>query len=428
MQRRRAAVLALAAVLTATACDGDTHKSGELAGQTVEVAATWSGAEQQTFQAVLDAFTRKTGATVRYTSGGNDLAVLLNTRIAGGAPPDVALVPQPGVVAQLVARGAVKELTGAAAQAVAANYSPAWRELGSIDGKLYGVWFKVANKSVIWYSVEAFDTAGAGTPGTWEEFKATSKVIADSGTTPMVVPGADGWPLTDWFENVYLRIAGAELYDRLARHDLPWTHPTVVEALRMIGEYWATPKTVQAGAVQTTFTQSIADVFGGKPRAAMLFEGDFVYGEINRLGRVKVGPGARFFTWPSINGSLPAVVTAGDQAVALKNTKGAMRLMEFLASPEAAAVWAGKGGYLSANRNLPPTAYPDATMRRLGEALVKAEVLRFDLSDLAPQAFGGQTGADMWRVLQEFLANPAADPAGIARRLEEAARKDYRSP
>ena len=400
------------------------------AGQRIEVAATWTGTEQANFQAVLDAFAAKTGAKVGLTSGGDDLAVLINSRLAGGAPPDVALIPWPGVVAEYAAKGVLSKLSGEAVASVRQHYSPAWQQLGTVNGSLYGVYFKVANKSVIWYNTEAFDVAGVQPPKTMDELVNTSKVIADSGTTPMAVPGADGWPLTDWFENIYLRTAGPAKYDLLAEHKLSWTDPSVVQALKLLGAYWSTPDTVEGGpggALQLSFTQSVADVFGDRPKAAMLFEGDFVATEITKLGKVEVGDGAKFFDWPAINGSKPSVVTAGDQAVAFNDRPVTMALIAYLASPEAAALMAGKGGFLSANSDLDPANYPDATTRRLAQSLVNAEVLRFDLSDMAPQSFGGQSGADMWRILQEFLGNPGADPAAIARKLEAAAVKDYGS-
>jgi ABC-type glycerol-3-phosphate transport system substrate-binding protein len=420
--------------LFASACSGTSDlgsNSGKpLAGQTVEVAAVWSGVEQANFQTVLDAFTAKTGATVKYTSGGNDLATLINSRLAGGAPPDVALLAQPGVVAQFAKQGVLKELTGEAASAVTANFSPAWKQLGEIDGKLYGVYFKVANKSVIWYRTDKFTEAGVKPPSTWEELTSVSKTLSDAGITPMAVPGGDGWTLTDWFENVYLRIAGSEKYDQLSKHKLAWTDPTVVQTLQMLKDYWGTAKAIQggrSGAVQLTFTQSIADVFGEKPQSAMLFEGDFVGSEITKLGKVKVGTGAKFFNWPSINSSKPAVVTAGDQAVAFKDTGASRAFVAFLASPEAAKLMAAKGGYMSANKNLDMASYPDDTTRQLADAVVKADLLRFDLSDLTPQSFGGGTTADMWKLLQTHLGDANSDPAAIAQKLEDAAKKAYGS-
>jgi alpha-glucoside transport system substrate-binding protein len=422
-----AAVLALAAGCGSSQPSTSGGTGTDLSGQTVEVAAVWSGAEQENFQAVLNEFAKRTHATVKYTSGGNDLPVLLNSRIAGGSPPDVALIAQPGVVNELAKRGALKPLTGDAAAAVKANYSDAWQQLGTIDGKLYGVYFKVANKSVIWYRPADFDDAGVQPPKTWEDLGTVSKTLSESGKTPMVAAGGDGWVLTDWFENVYLRVGGPDNYDKLAKHEMSWTDPTVVQTLKLLGDYWRTPKYIEggpAGAVQVTFTQSIADVFGEKPKASMLFEGDFVGAEINKLGKAKVGDTAKFFDWPTINGSKPAVVTAGDQAVALKDSPATMALMAFLASPDAAAIIAAKGGFMSANKNLAMSAYPDPSTQQLANAVVNAQLLKFDMSDLTPQAFGGGTNAHMWVLLQDFLSK-SGDPAATAQQLEEAAKKDF---
>jgi ABC-type glycerol-3-phosphate transport system substrate-binding protein len=401
----------------------------DLKGQTIEVVASWSGTEQKNFQAALDAFAKKTGAKVNYTSGGDDVATLVTSRLAGGAPPDVALIAQPGVINDFAKKGQIKPLSGAAADAVKANYSDAWQKLATIDGKLYGLYFKVANKSVVWYRTDKFDEAGVKPPTTWEEFTKVSQTLADAGITPIAVPGGDGWTLTDWFENIYLRVAGADNYEKLSKHQIPWTDKTVVDSLKVLGDYWKTAKFVQGGntgALQVSFTQSIADVFGSAPKSAMLYEGDFVGSEITKLGKTKVGEGAKFFDFPSVNGSKPAVVTAGDQAVAFKDTPGATALIAYLASPEAAKLVAANGGFLSANKNLDPSAYPDPITKQLGLAVVNAQELRFDMSDLTPTAFGGSSTASMWKLLQDFLRSPN-DPAGTAQKLETAAVKDFGS-
>ncbi len=156
----------------------------------------------------------------------------------------------------------------------------------------------------------------------------------------------------------------------------------------------------------------------------MLFEGDFVAAEIDKLNQVKIGQGARFFEWPSINGSAPAVVTAGDQAVAMKNTPAANALMAFLASPEAASIEAARGGFISANRNLDASTYPDPTTRQAADSVVGAQLLKFDLSDQTPQSFGGGPSADMWVLLQSFLSR-SVEPSVMARQLEAAAEKDF---
>lgn len=422
---RQGLVMFTALLLGLTGCgDVPAARSGRLSGHVIEVAAIWTGAEQETFLAVLEEFERRTGATVRYTSGGDDLPALLNSRLAGGSPPDVALLGQPGVVAQLARRGALHPLSGEALEAVQAHFDEYWRSLGEVDGELYAVPYKVAHKSVIWYRVDAFEEAGVAPPATWEDLVTVTGLLADAGVGTMAVPGADGWVLTDWFENLYLRLAGPERYDQLARHELPWTDPTVVATLELMARYWTQDRAIQTEPLQLTFTQAVADVFGPRPKSAMLAEADFVAVEINKLGIAAIGHEARFFEWPAVDGSPRSVVTAGDLAVALRDTAGARALLAFLASPEAAAVAAARGGFLSANRSLDLSVYPDDTTRALVSSLREAEVVRFDLSDLTPQSFGGGTNASMWRLLQQFLADPR-NPAATAEALEKAAKHDW---
>lgn len=401
-------------------------------GQTVEVAGSWTGDEQAKFQRVLRAFGEKTGALVRYTPGGSDLDVVLAAQVGAGTPPDVAMIPQAGVIARYAATGAAKPITGVAEQAVRAHFSPQWQQFGSVGGRLFGVYFKAANKSVIWYRTDAFQAAGVRPPATLDELSVVSQTLVDSGIAAMTVPGADGWPLTDWFENVYLQFAGAQRYDLLAAHELRWTDPSVVETLRVMGRYWSSPRFVlggATGALQTTFTRSVADVFGRRPGSAMLCEGDFVATEIAKLGLYRVGDGARYFAWPSLNGAGSAVVVAGgDAAVAFTDRPVTTALMAYFASPEAAAIMVRDGGFLSVNLDLDPMVYPDATTRALAGTLLSAPTVRFDMSDLTPSSFGGGNGASMWRLLQEFLAAPGADPAVVAARLEAAAAVAYGSP
>jgi len=330
------------------------------------------------------------------------------------------------VAAEYARKGQIKPLTGDVAGAVRANFSDAWQRLGTFDGQLYGFFFKVANKSTLWYRTDSFADAGVDPPTTWDQFVTASRALSDSGTTAIAIPAADGWPATDWFENIYLRVAGVDRYNLLTQHRIPWTDATVVRSLTLWADYLRRPNFVERGATQLTFTQSVADVFGTAPKAAMLYEGDFVAGEIQKTGRVSVGTGAKFFPFPSIDGSPPSVVTGGDIALMYKDSPASKALMAYLASAQAAGIWAVRGGFLSANRNVDPDLYPDDTTRQVGDAVLKSTQVAFDQSDQTPQAFGGQTAADEWRILTDFVGDPR-DPAGTAVALEAAAKKDYGS-
>ncbi|GAA2229669.1 ABC transporter substrate-binding protein [Streptomyces amakusaensis] len=444
---RAAAVFAAVAALTLAACGdggggeegGSGGKSGtpsppgvelpRLDGEKIQVTAVWSGPEQENFVKVLDEFERRTGAEVTFVPAQDPIVNFLGTKIAGGSPPDVAMLPQPGAVRQTVERKWAKPVGPAAQVELAENYSPGWQAIGQVDGKQYGVYYKAANKSLIWYNSAVFENAGAREPKTWQEFLTTAETISASGVTPVSVAGADGWTLTDWFENIYLSQSGPEKYDRLAEHEIKWTDPSVREALTTLGRLFGEEALIAGGAdgaLQTEFPASVTQTFtgGDQPKAAMVFEGDFVGVNIAQTD-AEIGKDAKVFPFPAV-GAKPPVVTGGDAAVALKDSKGAQALLTFLASPDAAGIQAAEGGFVSPNTSLDLAVYPNEVQRSIAKALIAAgDDFRFDMSDQMPQSFGGTPGEGFWKRLQDFLKDPE-DVAGIQRKLESDAAKAYK--
>ncbi|MFE1145113.1 ABC transporter substrate-binding protein [Streptomyces rochei] len=444
---RAAAFLAAGALaLSLTACGGDDDGGGDkgqgdggketaatvtlpqLDGESLEVAAVWTGAEQKNFEKVLDEFEKRTGAQVTFVPAQDPIINFLGSKVAGGAPPDVAMLPQPGAIKQAVEKGWAKPLGAEATKELAENYTQGWQDIGKVDGKQYGVYYKAANKSLIWYNAQVFENAGANEPKTWDELLTTAQTVYDSGVTPFSVGGAEGWTLTDWFENVYLSQAGPEKYDQLARHEIKWTDPSVKEALTTLAEIWGKKDYVAggaSGALQTDFPASVTQTFtgGDQPKAGMVYEGDFAQVNIGET-EAKVGTDAKVFPFPAVGDAAP-VVSGGDAAVILQDSEAAQALATWLASPDAAAIHAKLGGYLSPNKNLDASAYPNDVQRKIAEALVAAgDDFRFDMSDQAPQAFGGTPGKGEWKALQDFLKNPK-DVAGAQQRLEADAAAAY---
>ena len=448
----RAAAAALTAgtlALTLTACGGGDgkDKAGEgnggggktsgasvklpkLDGQTLEVAAVWTGPEQDNFTKVLDEFEKRTGAKVNFVPTGNNTATFLSTKIEGGKPPDVAFLPQVGVLHQFADKGWIKPLGSEAQAQVDKNFSAGWKNLGAYKGKQYGAYVKAANKSLVWYNTAAFEAAGISkTPKTWDEFLSTAQTLSDAGSPPVSVGGADGWTLTDWFENIYLSQAGPEKYDQLAAHKIKWTDPSVKEALTTLGKLWGKDDLLaggRKGALGTEFPKSVTQTFNGDTPAAMVYEGDFVTANINADTKAKVGTDAKVFPFPAVGAKAP-VVSGGDVAVALKGSKGAQALVTFLASTDAAEIWAAQGGFISPNKEMDTAKYKDAVTRDIAKALLAAgDDFRFDMSDQAPAAFGGTQGVGEWKGLQDFLKNPK-DVAGTQSRLEADAAKAYKN-
>ncbi|OIJ65896.1 ABC transporter substrate-binding protein [Streptomyces mangrovisoli] len=439
-------LLAGAMALSLTACGGgDNDKSSgdssasattgtvtlpKLNGQSIEVAAVWTGAEQTNFKKVLAEFEKRTGAKVTFVPAQDPIINFLGSKIAGGQPPDVAMLPQPGAIKQAVDKGWAKPVGAEAEAQLKKNYSQGWQDIGKVDGKQYGVYYKAANKSLVWYNAKVFENAGAKEPKTWQELLTTAQAVYDSGVTPFSVGGADGWTLTDWFENVYLSQAGPEKYDQLAQHKIKWTDPSVKQALTTLAQIWGKKGYVAGGAdgaLQTEYPASVTQVFtgGDQPKAGMVYEGDFAQVNIGET-KAKVGSDAKVFAFPSVGSTAP-VVSGGDAAVVLKDSKAAQALVTFLASPDAATIQAKLGGYLSPNKNVPTSAYPNEVQRTIAKSLIASgDDFRFDMSDQAPQAFGGTPGKGEWKDLQDFLKNPT-DVAGTQAKLEKDAAAAYGS-
>jgi ABC-type Fe3+ transport system substrate-binding protein len=398
-----------------------------LKGQSIEVAAEWSGAEQKAFEQVIAAFQSQTGASVRYTSTGDNTATILGTRVKGGNPPNVALLPQPGLLAQFANQGALTQIDSFAGSTVSANYADIWKQLGSVDGKLYGVWFKAANKSTFWYNVPVFKNAGIQPPTTWPQLMSVAQTVKNYGVTPFAVGSGDGWPLTDWFENVYLRTAGPQMYDKLTQHQIPWTDPSVTTALTTLAQVWSHSDWIlggNRGSLQVSFTDSVNDTFANPPKAGMTYEGDFVEGLLPKGAKPQTD--AAFFDFPSINNSPTSVVGGGDVAVLMKDTPAGEAFIKYLATPAAGEIWAKIGGFSSPNKNVPLADYPDPLTQASVKALTSAPNVRFDMSDLSPPAFGGTPGQGEWKILQDFMANPS-NIQGTESALEAAAKRAYGS-
>ncbi len=424
---------ALALALGATACGGTTGPAsgGELGGQTVTVAGVWTGSEQENFKKVLDAFTEKTGAKTVFVPSGDNVSTFVGSKIEGGNAPDVVMVPQVGVLQQFVKEGWLHPLSDQTAKTADSTLAPVWKNYGTVDGTYYGLYFKAAHKSTVWYAPEAFTQAGVSEPKSWSDMLKAGRTLADSGRPAFAIAGEDGWTLTDWFENIYLSQAGPEKYDQLAQHQLKWTDESVVRALTTLGELFKDKQLVAGGAqtaLGTDFPSSVAQVFGPEPKAGMVYEGDFVGGVAKGQFGKKLGQDAKFFPFPSVDGGRSPVVSGGDAAVVLKdakNSKAGLKLVEFLAGAEAAEVWAGAGGFLSPNNEVDFAKYGDDTTRSTANSLIAAgNSIRFDMSDQAPAAFGGTKGAGEWKLLQDFLRDPS-DPQGTAAKLEAEAAKAY---
>lgn len=429
--RRRFVLLALLALtvsVLAASCGGDdeeptagdtaTAEEGGGVSGSLSIMGVWVGPEQESFQAVIDGFTEQNpDVEVNYNPAGNELPTVLSTAVEGGNPPDIAAPAQPGFVQGLVDDGALKPLDFAQ-ETIQENLGESGVAVGTFDDQLYGLFFKAGNKSTIWYNVHSYEDAGVEPPKTWDEFIENGETLKAAGIPAYSIGGADGWTLTDLFENIYIRTAGPEMYDQLARHEIPWTDQSVKDALTEMAKVFADKDNIAGNPLQVDFETSVSQVFSESPEAAQVIEGAFVPGVVDHP--LEAGTDFDVFEFPAVNDSGPAVVADGNMFVMFNDTPAAQAFIEYLATPEAAEIWAQRGGFASPNKNIDTSVYPDELTQRTAGPIAEAEVVRWDLSDLVPPEFGATTGQGLWKLFQDFVANPD-DVDGIAEKMEQAA-------
>jgi alpha-glucoside transport system substrate-binding protein len=367
---------------------------------------------------------------VHYKPVGNNLPTVLATAVAGGHPPDMADIAQPGTIQQFVTQGKLKPETYAL-PVMKQNFTPGWVTLGTFNGKFYAVPFKAANKSLVWYNVPVFKQAGVKPPTTFAELLGAAKTIKASGTPAYSIGGAEGWTLTDMFENIYLRTFGYAKYQQLSHHVIKWTDPTVKTALESMAKILGDSSNIAGGtngALQYSFNQSVTNAFTTPPKAAMVFEADFVGSVITSTTKAKAGTGYNAFVWPSITPGpdAQAVEIAGDMMVAFRDTPAIEAFVKYLATPQAAAIWARQGGFGTGNKNMSPSVYPDPITRAIESPLLTAKSVVFDMSDNQPPAFGATAGQGEWGLFQKFLQNPK-NITSIQQQLESAAAAAYKN-
>ena len=245
---RKLLVIAIVASVTFGIAFGQDAKIGGV----IKVLGVWGGQEADTFAAMNEAFTNRTGVKVEFEAT-RDLDAVLTTRIQAGNPPDIVVLPNPGKLYELARAGRLVDLSKVLnMREYNMDYSPSWTTLASVNGKLYGLFVKAAIKGLVWYSPEAIKAAGITLPTTWDDMIATSKKIAATGTTPWSVGiesgAASGWVGTDWLANIFLRLYGPEKYRDWYEGRISWTSPEVKKAWQYFGEIVADPSMVYGGS------------------------------------------------------------------------------------------------------------------------------------------------------------------------------------
>jgi len=390
--------------------------------KTVHVMHGWPGHQAVAFARVVEAFMAEyPDINVTVEIVGRDRPAILETRIAAGNPPDVSPIPWLGLMTEWAREGHLVPLDGLVD---VTEQIDALTPLGYVDGQLYGTWQSANVKSLVWYNVHEFEARGYEIPQTWDELMDLSDQIVADGGVPWSIGlesgAASGWPGTDWIEDIMLRTAGPEVYDQWVDHEIPWTHPAVVEAFETFGEIVLNPDYVlggPVGALTTNFGDAAAPLFTDPPQAFLHKQATFISGFItDQFPELEPGVDFDVFAFPEINPEFGTPVMGGGDVSIVFDTGGPLNgtreeviaFVQFLSSVEAQTIWASELGEMAANKNIDPMAvYPDDPIARTAwNMLLEASAFRYDGSDMMPGAVGA---GSFWTGVLDYVSGESLD-------------------
>jgi alpha-glucoside transport system substrate-binding protein len=340
----------------------------------------------------LQEYSAKTGVTIRYT-GSTDFVSDLNRRIGSADAPDIALIPQPGLVAQLIDDREILPLDAATTAQLANNYDPDVRAIGNFGGLDYAVPFRRTLKSVVWFRRDVFEAENWALPTTLDELEELSVTIAgsDRGISPwcfaLNAGDATGWAATDWVEDLVLRRQGPEFYDEWAAGTVDFAHPAIAAVFAEFRQLVLGPGRVDGGVadvISQRVDRAWEPLLKSEPGCAMYRQADFAIGWMPAGTNVGPDESLDWFLLPdaapgTAPGSTPLVI-GGDGIVQFNDRREVAGLMSFLASADAGTPWARSGGFLSAKSSISEDEYPGVEKEFIA-LLATSDIQVFDASD-----------------------------------------------
>jgi alpha-glucoside transport system substrate-binding protein len=392
-----------AGALVLTGCSGTEGGGGDGPGDVgeadgvVTIYGTIADTEADLLEQSWADWEEENDIDIQYESS-KEFEAQIGSLAQAGNTPDLAIFPQPGLLADLASRGYMQPAPDVVADNVKNGWSEDWAAYGTVDGTLYGAPLMASVKGFIWYSPSLFAEKGWQIPETWDDLLALTQTIADSGQTPWCVgfgsDAATGWPGTDWVEDLVLRQAGPEAYDKWVTNDIKFTDPEIKQAFESVGEIILNPDYVNAGFGDVVTINSTPF---GDPATALVdgscvlhHQASFFDGFITDAGGTVAEDGDIWaFLTPAAEAGSNAVTGGGEIVGAFSNDEDTIKVQQYLSSGDWANSRVSLGGVISANKDLDPANASSGILSQAIELLQDPNTtFRFDASDLMPGAVG----------------------------------------
>ena len=375
--------------------------SGQASGSTVTI---WTSLDQPIMDALKQSFApmaQSAGITVNWSRVDNINQIIM-TKIQANDTPDIAFIPQPGVVADIVTRNKATALDDVVdLAALKTSMIPGTLESGTVNGKLYGLLVSANAKSFVFYPKKAFDAAGYKVPESIGELEQlTEKIKSDkSAKAPWCMgigsEAATGWPLTDWIEDLVMRYNGVDGYNQWVKHQLKFDSPQVRQAFDEFAKLAFTEGNTIGGRksiASTAFGNAGNPLFDSPPGCMLLKQGSFITTFFPKKIQADLENQVGVFYFPPAKAGDPKpLLGGGDMAVLLKNTAGARAVMKMLGNKDVGNAAAGPTNFLSPHKDFDVTKYKGKIAQEVAKIAYSTDTFLFDGSDQMPGAVGAGT-------------------------------------
>ncbi|UJP10363.1 extracellular solute-binding protein [Microbacterium sp. KUDC0406] len=413
-----------AAALVLTGCaEGDTGGSGDSGTKTVKIAGGITGGEAQNLQDSFAQFTKDTGIKVEYT-GDKSFEGNIVTKVTGGSAPDVAIVPQPGLLNSLIDTGEVQEGTDEVSKNVDEYWGEDWKSYGSADGTFYAAPMLANVKGYVWYQPAKFKEWGVEVPKTWDELLTLTKTIQEkTGTQPWCAGfesgDASGWPGTDWIEDLVLRTGGPEVYDKWVSGEVKFTDPEIKTAFDEVGKIllngdyvnagFGDVKTINSTPFGNDIAAKVADGTCALTHQASFLTANFLEVKTADGNTPEVAPDGDVYAFvlPGMTEGEQSIEGGGEFVTRFSDDDATKQVVEFMSTPEFADARVKLGGAISANKGADPSL---ASSEFLTDAMKLLQdentTFRFDASDMMPATVGS---GSFWKGMVNWIDGRATD-------------------
>ena len=410
--RGRKPLMAVAAVatlaLTAAGCGGD--NGGGSDDKSVTVLASMDQPVIDGLQKALDAKAKDAGITVKIQRVEN-INQLIMQKIQANDAPDIAFIPQPGVVADVVKRGAAKPLDDVLDMgALQENMLPGTLEAGTVDGKLYGLLASANVKSLVFYNKKAWDEAGYEAPQSIDELNALTDQIKADGGVPWCMgiesDTATGWPATDWFEDLVMRYGGADGYNSWVKHETPFDSDLVRQAAAEFEQLMFTEGNVLGGrkAIASNNFGTAGNAMFDKagPKCWLYKQGSFITGFFPKEVTSDLDANVGVFGFPPAEaGGDNPVLGGGDMAVMFNDSDSTKEAMKMFSETDIGNEAAANSSFLSPHNDFDASLYSGELVRLYAGVMNDATTFLFDGSDQMPGEVGAGT---FWKDMTAWIS------------------------